>query len=464
MKAEFPEILFHRTPSEERRSPSEESNRPAIKAEFPEILSPLFEPHRNKIVYGGRGGLKSWQFARALLILGAKQYERVVCVRETQDSIEESVHHLLEQQIAAMGMQDQYEVQQKRIVGPYWEGFGHSEFIFGGLRYNVHNLKSLEGATRCWVEEAESVSEHSWQTLLPTIRWEDKASGRKSEVWVSFNPQLQTDPTYKRWILNPPPDTWLLKTSWRDNPWFPEVLMALKEHDKATDYDAYLHVWEGECVRALAGAIYAKEYKRAVAEGRITQVPYDRSKPVHTYWDLGFGDKTAIWFAQQVGGWWQFIDYLENHGEPLSWYVIEMQRKGYVLGTCFLPHDGVDAMLHSRLSPNDRTKSPDQVLRGLGLRVEIAPKLAITTGIDATRTVFPQCRFDAEKCREGLSALEHYQWGEVAATGQERTKPLHNWASHGADALRTFGVSAKPEKRPADPKPKPHRAPASAWS
>jgi phage terminase large subunit len=400
------------------------------------------------------------------------------------DSIEESVHHTLEDQIAKLGLSGEYTVQQKRIEGPEWcaacglrrlgnpdqacscgeKAWRRTEFIFAGLRYNVHNVKSLEGATIVWIEEAESVSEHSWRTLLPTIRWEEKGTGRKSEVWVSFNPQLVTDATYKRWILHPPPDTWRLKTSWRDNPWFPEVLEALKEHDKATDYDSYLHIWEGECVRALAGAIYAKEYKRAVAEGRITAVPYDRSKPVHTYWDLGFGDKMAIWFAQQVGGWWQFIDYLENNGEPLSWYVIEMQRKGYVLGTCHLPHDGVDAMLHSRLSPNDRTKSPDQVLRGLGLKVEIAPKLAITTGIDATRSVFTQCRFDTDKCREGLSALEHYQWGEVAATGQERTKPLHNWASHGADALRTFGVSAKPEKRPLPPKEKPHRAPVSAWS
>lgn len=434
------------------------------KAQFPEVLAPLFEPHRNKIVHGGRGGLKSWGFADALLISGAQQFERVVCCRETMDSIDESVHHLLEQRVHALGLADCYTVQQRRIIGPYFEGYGNTEFVFAGLRYNVHNIKSLEGATKCWVEEAESVSEHSWQTLLPTIRWEDKKAGRKSEVWVSFNPQLPTDPTYKRWVLNPPPDTWVKKTSWRDNPWFPEVLRALMEHDKATDYDSYLHVWEGECVKALAGAIYAKEYKAAVADGRIGQVPYDRSKPVNTYWDLGYGDSMAIWFAQQVGGWWNLIDYIENKQEPLSWYVVEMQRRGYVYGTHYLPHDGVDALLHSKLSPNDRTKSPDQVLRSLGFQVRIAPKLAITTGINAVRTVFPQCRFDAERCREGLSALEHYQWGEVAATGQERTKPLHNWASHGADALRTFGVSAKPEQKPAPPKQPTRRPIVSVWS
>lgn len=420
-----------------------------MRAEFPEVLAPLFEPHTNKIVYGGRGGLKSWGFASTLVLLGTQQFERVVCVRETMDSIEESVHHLLEQRIQAMGLQDLYEVQQRKIIGPYWPGRGHTEFVFGGLRYNVHNLKSLEGATKCWVEEAAKVSKHSWDTLLPTLRWEDKASSRSAELWASFNPEQAKDETYKRWVLNPPPNTWLLKTTYRDNPWFPEVLRIQMEHAKLTDPEGYQHVWEGECSRGLAGAIYAGEYKEAIRDKRISSdVAHDRSRPVHTFWDLGFGDRNCIWFGQQVGDWWNFFDYLEGCGEPLSYYAIEMQRRGYVYGTCYLPHDGVDAMLHSKLS-NDRSKSPDQVLRGLGFTVRIAPKLAVTTGINAVREIFPRCRFHERKCVEGLSGLENYQWGPNAASGQERTKPLHDWASHPADAFRTFGVSAKPEKREA---------------
>ncbi len=260
-------------------------------AEFPEILTPLFAPKRNKVVYGGRGGLKSWGFATALLLSGVKLavFERIVCARETMDSIEESVHHLLEKRIHDLKLGHLYTVQQRRIVGPYWEGFGPTEFVFAGLRYNVHNVKSLEGATKCWIEEAESVSKHSWDTLLPTLRWEDKASGRQSEVWVSFNPKLAKDDTYKRWVLNPPPDTWVQKTTYRDNPWFPEVLRVQMEHAKATDFETYQHVWEGETIRGLAGAIYASQYKEAIRDKRITSVPYDRSKPVHTFWDPGFG-------------------------------------------------------------------------------------------------------------------------------------------------------------------------------
>ena len=435
-----------------------------IEAQFPSVLQFLFEPLRHKVAYGGRGGLKSWGFADALLLGGVQQYERILCARETMDSIGESVHHLLEQRIDALGLRGVYRVLQSTILGPHWPGQGQTQFVFAGLRHNVHNIKSLEGVTKCWVEEAQSVSKHSWETLLPTIRWEDTASGRQSEIWISFNPRLVTDDTYKRWVLNPPPGTRMVKTTYRDNPWFPEVLRIDMEHMRATDHDAYLNIWEGEPIQTLSGAIYAKVYQEAVKEGRITSVPYDRSRPVHTFWDLGFGDRNSIWFAQQVGNWWNFIDFLESSGEPLSWYVIEMQRKGYVYGIDYLPHDGVDAMLHGKLT-NDKSKSPDQILRGFGRKVQIAPKLAIETGLNAVRTIFPQCRFDQDKCAGGLVCLQLYQWGEPSKTGQERTKPLHDVYSHGADAFRTFGVSAKPEKRTAPPPPtkKPVR-PMSAWS
>lgn len=426
-----------------------------IAGKIPPPAKFLYQPSRYKVMYGGRGGIKSYSCTDALLYQGIQRYERVLCARETMDSIDESVHQLLEKRIYDLGLKEFYQIMKYTVIGPEWPGQGRTEFIFAGLRHNVHNIKSLEGVTTCWVEEAESVSKHSWDVLLPTIRWENEAEGRQAEVWVTFNPRLRDDESYKRWVLNPPPNAKVVKTSWRDNPWFPEVLRVDMQHMKDTDYDTYLNVWEGEPISALKGAIYAKEYAAAKKEGRITSVPYDRSRPVHTYWDLGYGDKTAIWFVQQVGGWWNVIDYLENSGEPLSWYLIEMQQKGYVYGTDFLPHDGVDAMIHSKLS-SDRSKSPDMVLRGMGRKVQIAPKLAIETGINAVRTIFPQCRFDENKCETGLTSLQMYQWGAPAATGQERTKPLHDKYSHGADALRTFGVSATPErlltpKPPRDP-------------
>ncbi len=270
------------------------------RAQFPEALSFFIDRShpdylkRNKIVYGGRGGLKSWAVVDAALLRGAMQLERVLFARETLDSIKESSHKLLEQRVDELGLTGAYEVQERAIYGPDWficgkchatfnkpgkctcgeelRSQGRTEIIFAGLRHNVRNIKSLEGVTICVVEEAESVSEGSWDTLLPTIRWEDKATGRASEVWAIFNPQFKKDDTYKRWLINTPPDTLLFKTNWRDAEalgWFPNVLRVQKDHMRDTDFQRYLHVWEGECVQALEGAIYRLEYSAADTSGRI---------------------------------------------------------------------------------------------------------------------------------------------------------------------------------------------------
>src|SRR6185437_15618646 len=158
-----------------------------IEANFPEKLSYLFKPKRYKVAYGGRGGAKSWGFARALLILGAQKPLRILCTRETQKSIGDSVHKLLDDQIKLLGLEKFYEVQKSAIIGA-----NGTEFIFAGIRQNVHNLKSYEACDICWVEEAQTVSKSSWDVLVPTIRKEG------SEIWVSFNPDLETDETYQR--------------------------------------------------------------------------------------------------------------------------------------------------------------------------------------------------------------------------------------------------------------------------
>jgi phage terminase large subunit len=387
------------------------------------------------------------------------------------DSIAESVHFLLEKRIYELGLERFYKVLQYTILGPEFAGYGRTEFIFAGLRHNVRKIKSLEGCTVAWVEEAANVSKDSWDTLLPTIRWEDTQTKRESEIWVTFNPELVTDDTYRRWILNPPPHTVVVRTSYKDNRWLTGPLeIQMKEarrrynlaiqqgNTNSPDISDYLHIWEGECVQALRGAIYSAELQAADKEGRICNLPYDRTRPVHTFWDLGFGDKTAIWCAQIVNGWYHLIDYLEDSQKPISYYVVELQQRGYVYGVHWLPHDGVDALLHQKLANNDKSKSPEMLMRAAGLKVRISPKLAITSGINMGRMIFSQCRFDQERCADGLQAMRHYQWGEPAASGQERSKPLHDWASHAADAFRTFAVSAKdtdrPKIPPAPPAPK----------
>jgi phage terminase large subunit len=202
---------------------------------FPRKLQFLFRPKRYKVLHGGRGGAKSWGIARALIIKALEGKELILCAREFQNSIAESVHRLLEEQINAMGFGAAFDVQQKTITCKQTG----SEFIFAGLRKDVQKIKSTEGITICWVEEAEKVSAHSWEVLIPTIRRQG------SEIWISFNPEDETDPTSQKFLVNPPPDSVVQEINWQDNPWFPETLRKEKDYLYRVDADAAEHVWGG---------------------------------------------------------------------------------------------------------------------------------------------------------------------------------------------------------------------------
>ena len=192
------------------------------------------EPHRYKIAYGGRGSAKSWQIARLLLIDGLKGNQRILCTREIQNSLQDSVHSLLSDQIKSLGLEQFYQIKKTEIIS-----VNGTRFLFEGLRYNINKIKSLEGIDKCWVEEAEKVPSNSWTVLIPTIRKDG------SEIWISFNPDAEDDPVYDRFILNTPPDSVLLKINHYDNPFFPEVLKKEMEYDREYDYDKYLWIWEG---------------------------------------------------------------------------------------------------------------------------------------------------------------------------------------------------------------------------
>lgn len=427
-----------------------------VEVEFPEILEFLSRPKRYKVLWGGRGGLKSWGLARQLLVSGVERPLRILCARETMKSLKDSVYKLLCDQIALLGLKHEYEIQKDGIFGR-----NGTEFTFAGLKHNIDNIKSLESYDVVWIEEAQSCSKESWKTLIPTIR----KSG--SEIWVSFNPKFTTDDTYQRFIVNPPPNAVVVKTSWRDNPWFTEELEIERRHLLATDPDDYQHVWEGKCMSTVEGAIYSKEIALAERENRITSLPWDRMRPVDTVWDLGFGDKMAIWFVQSWGGWFNFIDYIEDTGRTIEWYVIQLKRREYVYGTHWLPHDGVDAQLHHRLTGSAKV-SPDMLMRKLGLKVRLCPKVAIHSRINAGRTKFPQCRFNSDKCDDGLRALRMYQWGPVTMdrSGNKIAKrePVHDEASHGADAYQVAAVALEQPAReeaekPKGPPPAPPRLP-----
>lgn len=392
-------------------------------AEFPEKLQFLFEPRRYKCLWGGRGGSKSWGVARALLIQGAARPLRVLCAREFQKSIKESVHHLLKSQIDKVGLKSFYQVQNDSI-----RGINGTEFIFAGLRNNVTNIKSLEEVDIAWVEEAQTVSKTSWETLIPTIRKDG------SEIWITFNPELDTDETYKRFVVDPPSDSTVVKVNWSDNPFLNDVLRKEKDELKARDPDAYQNIWEGECRQTLEGAIYAKELRQAREEGRIMNVPYDVLKPVHTFWDLGWADNTSIWFAQTVGNELRLIDYYSNSLQPLQHYIQVLQSRGYIYGTDWLPHDAKAKSLATG-------RSVEEIMLAMGRKVQITANLSLFDGINAARTIFNRCYFDEHKCAEGLQSLRHYRYDIDPESKQLSGRPLHDYHSHAADAFRYFAIS-----------------------
>jgi len=393
------------------------------KAEFPEKLSVLFEKSRYKVLYGGRGGAKSWGVARALLILAAKDTLRVLCAREFQTSLKDSVHKLLCDQIQALGLETFYDVTQATIRAK-----NGSEFNFVGLKNNVANVKSYEGVDICWVEEAQTVSRSSWNTLVPTIRKQD------SEIWITFNPELETDETYQRFVIHAPDNAIVRKINWSDNPWFPQTLREEKDQLKLRDIQAYNNVWEGLCRVTVDGAIFADQMQQAEFDGRITKVPYDPSKPVHAVFDLGWADHTAIWFVQFIGMETRLIRYIQDTQKTMTHYLATLQTFGYVYDTIWLPHDAKNKTLAAA------GMTIEDIVRNSGFKTRVLDRVPTVDSINAARTIFPKCYFDRENCADGLQCLRHYRYEVDPDTKQFSRNPLHDHYSHGADSFKYLSL------------------------
>ena len=409
---------------------------------------------RWKVLYGGRDAAKSHSVFRAALARGAQQATRFLVCRELQASIEHSAHKLLSDLIAALGLGHLYEVKHTTVVGRPGGAADGTSFAFAGLRHNVDELKSYEGVDVAIVEEAANVSRHSWDTLENTIRKPG------SELWVVFNPELESDETHQRLVIRPPEDSIVVHMTWRDNPWPSQVLAAGRERmrqERPADYEC---IWEGQARTTLAEGIYAEEMMAAQREGRICNVPYDPSAAVHTFWDLGFGNHTSIWVGQKVGVEWRMLRFVEDSNKFLPYYVAELQKLPYVWGTDFLPHDGG--------SKHVQGDSAEQQLKAAGRTVEVLTNDAIDTGINACRAVFPSVYFDRDGCADGIQHLRHYRWKTTHDGIVMKRDPLHDEHSDGADAFRSFGMArnrpakkAQMQRRPAARQRLAHSAPSS---
>lgn len=396
-----------------------------VRVDIPEKLGFLFEPHRYKVARGGRGSGKSWSYARAILVRCMQSKIRVLCTREVQKSIQQSVHQLLADQIEAMGMREHFDVLQTEIrcltTG--------SEIHFSGLSdVTAASLKSFEGVDICWCEEAQTITEKSWKTLSPTIRKEG------SEIWVTYNPELETDPTHQRFVVNPPPDCVSVLMNYSDNPWFPDVLEQERAHAQATmRAEDYNHVWLGQCKPAVEGAIYFEAMSATESSGRIREVPHDGSLKTHVVFDLGMADSMTLILVQRVASELRIVHYIEGTQRILADYSSELRAlrlddQPMNWGCVYLPHDG----FHTR---HQTGKDDATVLRGLGWDVRQVPTASVNTGIDRAREVFPRVYFHKTRAARLVECLKRYRWNISQKTGEGVT-PLHDQYSHGADAFR----------------------------
>ena len=238
----------------------------ATKIQIVDVFKPLYQPKRYKVYYGGRGGAKSWAFAQAILIQGTQQKMRILCTRELQGSIRESVHKLLSDTIERLNLSMFYEVAINKIVGK-----NGTEIIFEGLKNNTTAIKSMENIHIVWCEEAEAITEYSWDLLIPTIR----APG--SEIWISFNPFDEMDATYQKFVDPYLPyiekdgfyedsNIFVSKVGYQHNPWFPAELQAEMEACKRDNHRKYLHIWEGECSADFDDSIIQPEWVEAAID------------------------------------------------------------------------------------------------------------------------------------------------------------------------------------------------------
>jgi hypothetical protein len=205
---------------------------------------------------------------------------------------------------------------------------------------------------------------------------------------------------------------------------------------------------EFECsfAASLVGAYYGRQIEKLEAEGKITKVPYDKSIPVHTFWDLGMSDTTAIWFGQRFGSQWRWIDYHEEAGKDIAHYAQVVKNKGYLYQEHVLPHD-------ARVRDLTSGKTRQEVLKSLcpGVDVRVLDRSPLAEGINAVRLLLAKSVFDEDKCNlqwgkdetRGLESLKQYEKVWDAKNGIFQDNPKHNWASHGSDAFRTAAMGIK---------------------
>lgn len=371
-----------------------------------EVLS---SDNREKVLEGGRGSAKSYSMADAIIVKCASVPLLVLCARETQRSIKDSVHKLLSNRIDALGFTNHFKVQRDSITSTCG-----SEIIFKGLRHNISEIKSTEGIDICWVEEAEKVSEESWITLIPTIRKEG------SEIWISFNQEDEKSATKERFINNPAPYCISAHMTYRDNKHFPDVLRKLMEYDKVNDPEKYEHVWEGK----------VKKYHDAIIFTKAVQEEFEAPKCVKFYYgcDWGFSNDPMALARMFIIGRVLYIDYcfyaigVENTELHAAFETVPGIRQHVVRADCSRPE--TISYMNGYGGKTGEIEGFDVIGEG---------KLTIEEGIQFMKS-FEKIVIHS-RCLGAWHDFDNYRWKQDAKTLEVLKIPLDK-SNHVPDLVR----------------------------
>lgn len=371
------------------------------------------------------------------------QSRRTVCVREIQKSIEQSVKRLLEVKIEQLGVGSYFQVQDTVIKSRHGDG----AIIFQGLQnHTADSIKSLEGYDCAWVEEAQSLSQYSLDLLRPTIR---KAN---SELWFTWNPRFKTDPVDVFFRKKKPDNAIVISVNWNDNPWFPEELRQEMLDDFERDPDKAEHIWNG-AYGSTQGAILARWVNQAIREGRATpDVEFDpNGAPIEVSCDLGFRDTASFWYWQRAVGGFRVLAYDGDTGLDADDWIPRIRNKiielgaGRKLGKIWLPHDARAKTFQSKHTTIER------FAQAFGVdKCAIVPQSKKLDQISAARAVIPRCEFNSELCEAGMDGLIAWEYAYNEDLGVFSREPLHNWASHPADAF-AYGAQMMQELAQKEP-------------
>lgn len=404
--------------------------------DIPDAFIELFQPSkkwRHILYHGGRSSGKSTTVAIFLVTLATNRPVRILCCREVQRSIKESVHRLLSDCI------QKYKLPSWTITEETLRNRNGSEFIFKGLHGNDQDVKSTEGVDICWVEEAQSVSMNSIDVLIPTIRKDGSFL-----IWT-MNRLTEEDPVWNRIAKNPDERTYVRQVNSDEIELLlsPEVIHE-REKMRKDNPELFEHVWLGQPLTVNTGSVFGKQLAQAREDGRIGSVPYDDALGCYTAWDLGIGDATAIWFFQvTTGGEIHFIDHYESSGEDLGHYISVIQNKPYQYNKHFLPHDANARELQTNMTRADFFRN-----RGIN-NVEVLRPTKFTLGTDdislVARPKFSKCWFDEKKCQRGLECLRAYHYEYDDKNKLLKDKPCHDWSSHSSSAF-IYAMMAETEQ------------------